>query len=419
VWSGVLIFLAGALVASVYFLLKNRRNTPYLELDLDALPALGDDLQTLAGLTSGAVTTGNLCQVVQNGALFPAMEADIAAAKCAIHFETFVWTRGQVERRFVELLSRKAREGVKVRLLIDAMGSSGGDERNLERLCEAGVEVSVYCKPHWWNLRRFNHRTHRKLLIVDGEVGYTFGHGIGDQWLGDGEDKDHWRDTAVRVEGPAVQALQSVFMENWIEESHCVPAGDGCFPKLEARGNCEAHVVSSASGDAVSSVALLYTVAIACARREVIIQNPYFAPDDGMCELLGMMVKRGVAVHLMVPGAHTDSPFVRRAGCHLYDGLLRDGVRVYEFKPTLIHQKIVIVDDIWSHIGSTNFDARSLSLNEEVGIGIRDARIAEELKAAFVDDLRRSQELTLKKWRRRPWRSRAFEWFAYQVHDQL
>jgi cardiolipin synthase A/B len=419
VLTNVLLFLAGVLLAAGYFLLKNRRNTPYLELDLDALPSLADDLQTLAGLTSGAVTRGNACQVLQNGALYPAMEADIAAATCTIHLETFVWTKGQLEQRFVDLLTRKAREGVKVRLLIDAMGGSGRDERNLQRLVDAGVQSSVYCKPHWWNLRRFNHRTHRKLLIVDGSIGYTFGHGIADQWLGDGEDKDHWRDTAVRVEGPAVQALQAVFMENWIEESHCVPAGDGCFPKLEARGDCDAHVVSSASGDSVSSVALLYTVAIACARREVIIQNPYFAPDDGVCELLGMMVKRGVAVHLMVPGKHTDSPFVRRAGCHLYGDLLRSGVRLYEFEPTLIHQKIVIVDDIWSHIGSTNFDARSLSLNEEVGIGVRDAKIAKELKTAYENDLRRSKELSLERWQRRSWRARAFDWFAYQVHDQL
>ncbi|MDY6948964.1 MAG: phospholipase D-like domain-containing protein [Pseudomonadota bacterium] len=418
-WSYVLTFLAGALLVTIYFLLKNRRNTPYLELDLDSLPPLGEDLRTLAGVTGGAVTAGNACRVLQNGALFPALEADIAAARCAVHLETFVWTAGVVERRMVELLSRKAREGVKVRVLIDAMGGSGCDEQNLERLRAAGVELSVYCKPHWWNLRRFNHRTHRKLLIVDGNIGYTFGHGIGDQWLGDGEDEKHWRDTAVRVEGPAVQALQSVFMENWIEESHCVPAGDGCFPELAPAGDSDAHVVSSASGDSVSSVALLYTVAIACARREVIIQNPYFAPDDGMCDLLVMMVKRGVAVHLMLPGAHTDSPFVRRAGCRLYGQLLEGGVRLYEFKPTLIHQKIVIVDEIWSHIGSTNFDARSLSLNEEVGIGIRDARVARELKDAFESDLRRSRELTLQAWRQRPWYSRAVDWIAYQVHDQI
>ena len=413
------LFLAGALLASAYFLLKNRRNTPYLELDLDALPALEDDLQALAGLTGGAVTTGNACTVLQNGALYPRMEADIAAAKCTVHLETFVWTAGMLEQRFIELLGRKAREGVKVRLLIDAMGASGANEENLKQLADEGVQLSMYCKPKWWNLRRFNHRTHRKLLIVDGEIGYTFGHGIGDQWLGDGEDKEHWRDTAVRVEGPAVQGLQAVFMEYWIEESHCVPAGDGCFPKLEPKGECDAHVVSSASGDAVSSVALLYTVAIASARREVIIQNPYFAPDDGVCELLGMMVKRGVKVHLMVPGEHTDSPFVRRAGCYLYGDLLRAGVRLYEFQPTLIHQKVVIIDDVWSHIGSTNFDARSLSLNEEVGIGLRSRGIAKQLKQAYEADLQRSRELTSVEWERRPWRQRAFDWFAYQVHDQL
>jgi len=419
VWTAGLSFVAGALLASIYFLLKNRRNTPYLKLDLDALPALGDDLATLAGLTDGWVTSGNACRVLQNGELYPAMEADIAAAKSSIHLETFVWTRGQLERRFVRLLSRKASEGVEVRLLIDAMGGSGGDVENLQRLVEAGVQLFEYCRPRWLNLRRFNHRTHRKLLVVDGEIGYVFGHGIADQWLGNGEDEKHWRDTAVRVEGPTVHALQSVFMENWIEESKCVPAGEACFPKLENKGDCDAHVVHSASGDTVSSVALLYTVAMACARREIIIQNPYFVPDDGVCTLLGMMVKRGVAVHLMVPGSHTDSPFVRRAGCHLYEDLLRDGVRVYEFEPTLLHQKVVIIDAIWSHIGSTNFDARSLSLNEEAGIGMRSEQLARELKAAFENDLQRCHELTLATWRQRPWRSRAFDWFAYRVHDQL
>ena len=269
------------------------------------------------------------------------------------------------------------------------------------------------------NLSRFNHRTHRKLLIVDGSVGYAFGHGIADQWLGQGEDKDHWRDTAVRIEGPAVHGLQAVFMENWIEETHCIPTGPGCFPSLQQTGPVKAHVFSSASGDAISSVALVYTVAIASARKEVIIQNPYFVPDDGVCELLGTMVKRGVAVHLMVPGKHTDSPFVRNAGCYLYEALLRTGVRVYEFEPTLLHQKIVIVDGIWSHVGSTNFDSRSLALNEEVGIGLLDEQVAGELRAAFEVDLKRSSELTLQAWRKRPVYSRAWSWFAYKLHAQL
>ena len=180
-----------------------------------------------------------------------------------------------------------------------------------------------------------------------------------------------------------------------------------------------AHVFSSASGDSVSSVALIYTVAIASARKEVIIQNPYFAPDDGVCELLGKMVKRGVAVHLMVPGKHTDSHFVRDAGCFLYEDLLRAGVRVYEFEPTLPHQKVVIVDGIWSHVGSTNFDARSLALNEEAGIGMLDRDVARQLRAAFEADLTRSTEITLERWMKRSWRAKVWSWLAYRLHDQL
>jgi cardiolipin synthase len=415
----VIWMLLGAAVSGVYLIFTHRRNTPYLKLELDNLPPLTEGLATLAGLTEGAVYQGNAVTVLQNGSLFPAMQADIEAAQHTVHLETFVWTKGMVEEQFVQLLCRKVKQGVKVRLLVDAMGGSGGNSTCFKRLCDGGVELSHYCQPRWINLKRFNHRTHRKLLIVDGSIGYTFGHGIADQWLGQGQDKDHWRDTAVRVEGPAVHGLQAVFMENWVEETHCIPAGPGCFPVLKDVGTVQAHVFSSASGDSVSSVALVYTVAIASARKEVVIQNPYFVPNDGVCELLGMMVKRGVTVHLMVPGKHTDSPFVRDAGCYLYEALLRAGVHVYEFAPTLLHQKIVIVDGIWSHVGSTNFDSRSLALNEEVGIGVLDERIATELRSAFEADLRHSSELHLQAWRHRPVRSRAWSWLAYRLHAQL
>ncbi|MEO7774300.1 MAG: phospholipase D-like domain-containing protein [Steroidobacteraceae bacterium] len=417
--TAILLLAAGALVATIWFVLSVRSRTPHVDLEFDTLPSLRDDLRTLAGLTKGATYQGNAATVLQNGALFPAMEEDMRAARHTIHLETFVWTAGEIEQRFVNLLVDKARAGVKVRVMLDALGASSADEQQIDRLCKNGVQLAHYCKPRWWNLQRFNHRTHRKLLIVDGETGYTFGHGIADQWLGDGQDEQHWRDTAVRVTGPVVQGLQSVFVENWIEETHCVPSGAGCFPPLERQGDVEAHVVSSSSGDAVSSVALLYTVAIACARHEIIIQNPYFAPDDGVCKLLAMMVRRGVAVHLMVPGAHTDSPFVRRAGCALYGDLLRAGVRLYEFQPTLIHQKIVIIDGVWSHVGSTNFDSRSLALNEEVGIGLRGEEIAAQLRSAYEDDLRRSREVTLEEWNRRPWFSRLIDLAVYQVHGQL
>jgi cardiolipin synthase len=400
-------------------LLTRARGTPYLELEPDEYPEIKDALPLIAGLTESSVHEGNAAQVFQNGEIFPAMLQDIAAAKHSVHLETFVWTQGEVEKRFVDALSEKARSGVKVRVMIDCLGGSSASSAELDRLKASGVQLSIYCKPHWWNFGRFNHRTHRKILVVDGRVGYTFGHGIADQWLGGGTDEHHWRDTGVRLEGPVVHSLQSVFAQNWVEETHCLPACDECFPALEPAGDVPAHVVSSASEDAVSSVALLYTVAIAMARREVLIQNPYFAPNDGVVELFAMMVKRGVKISLMLPGEHTDSPFVRRAGRNLYAAMLEAGVKLYEFEPTLLHQKIVVVDGIWSHVGSTNFDARSLALNEEVGVGILDARVAADLKAAFKRDLRHCRELELEQWRRRPLFDRAFERFAYLLHDQL
>jgi cardiolipin synthase len=408
-----------AFVCLLAVVLTRARGTPYLELDPDSYPPIQDALPMMAGLTDSAVHEGNSVTLFQNSALFPAMLADIANAEQTVHLETFVWHSGQVEKAFVDALAARARAGVKVRVLIDSLGGSNASEAELRRLKASGAKLANYCKPRWWNLGRFNHRTHRKLLVIDGRIGYAFGHGIADEWLGNGEDPDHWRDTGVRLEGPVVHALQAVFAQNWVEETHTLLAGDNCFPVLEHRGDVSMHVVSSASGDAVSSVATLYTVAIAASRREVLIQNPYFAPGDGVVDLFAMMVRRGVEVHLMVPGKHTDSPFVRRAGCSLYTPLLEAGVRLYEFEPTLLHQKIVVVDGLWSHVGSTNFDARSLALNEEVGVGMLDAGVAAELRTAFQQDLRRSHELKLEEWRRRPVYDRVFERFAYLLHEQL
>jgi cardiolipin synthase A/B len=411
--------VGAALLAVLIFAISHRRRTPYLKLDPDEFPPIDQALPLLAGLTESAVYQGNAATVLQNGAFFERVLQDIAAARSSIHLETFIWHAGRVEAEFVAALGKALAAGVRVRLLLDAIGSSKADEQHLEQLRSKGAEVVIYGPVRIWNWRRFHQRTHRKLLVIDGVIGYTFGHGFGDEWLGDGDGPGHWRDTGIRIEGPVVHGLQSVFAQNWVEATHRLPAQAGCFQENERAGEAAAHVVSSASGDALSSVAMLYTVAIACARRAVLIQNPYFAPDAGVVELLAMMVKRGVAVHLMLPGRHTDSPFVRRAGCHLYAPLLRAGVRLYEFEPALLHQKVVVVDRLWSHVGSTNFDARSLALNEEVGIGVLDERVAAELTAAFRNDLERSRELTLAEWSQRRVHDRALDGLAYLVHDQL
>jgi cardiolipin synthase len=373
----------------------------------------------LTGLTGSPRYDGNAAIVLQNGRLFDAFEKDIAGARHTIHLETFVWTKGVLERRMVDLLCAAASRNVVVRVLIDGVGSSGADAHALERLKNAGIELTIYRPPRKWNLRRLNHRTHRKLLIVDGCIGYTFGHGIADQWLGDALDTRQWRDTGVRLEGPVVHGLQAIFIGHWIEETRRVPADEGCFPELVAKGTSAVHVVSSDAGEIISSVSLLYTLCIASAKKEILIQNPYFVPGEGVVDLLGMMVARGVVVRLMVPGGHTDSPIVRHAGCHLYAGLLEAGVQLYEYERTLCHQKIVVVDGVWSHIGSTNFDARSLALNEEAGVGILDTQVAEELRQAFEADLGSARQLETETWKRRGLRRRCLEWLLYRLHEQL
>lgn len=251
----VLSAVVTALACGIFFLLTRARGTPYLKLNPEEYPQIKDALPLIAGLTESTVHEGNAARLFQDGALFPAMLADIAAATHSVHLETFVWSAGKVETSFVDALSAKARDGVKVRVLIDCLGASRASAAELERLERSGVQLARYCKPRWWNFGRFNHRTHRKLLVVDGRIGYTFGHGVADQWLGNGTDPQHWRDTGVRLEGPVVHALQSVFAQNWVEETHGLPACNICFPPLERAGEVSAHVVSSAAADAVSSVA--------------------------------------------------------------------------------------------------------------------------------------------------------------------
>ncbi len=415
----LLVAISAAAMTLLYVMWTRRRRTPRLHLDPDTIPPVAELLPTLSGLTGGMVHKGNSADVLHNGQLFPSMLRDIGDARTSVHLETFVWSAGELERRFVQALAAKAGQGITVRVLVDAIGASKADVGRLDSLRASGAKVAVYRPPRPWNWRRLNHRTHRKLLIVDGRIGYTFGHGIADEWLGDAEDEDHWRDTGIRAEGPVVHGLQAVFAENWVEESKEFLVGDSCFPELAQTGDTDAYVVSSASGDELSKVAIAYTVAIAAATREVLIQNPYFAPDRGVVDLLKLMVKREVEIHLMVPGGKTDSPFVRRAGCYLYEALMRAGVRIYEYGRTLNHQKIMIVDGVWSHVGSTNFDARSLELNEEISVGLIDEGIAAELKQAFERDLQYCRELSLGQWRARSRRVRIVENVAFQLHKQL
>ena len=416
-WVIVLLAVISAWLAMFIVLGSRRRNPP---LRLEEVPDVCSILPSVAGLTRGSICEGNTVEILQNGdGFFPAILRDIAAARASVHLETYVWSKGKIARQVAEALIAKAAEGVEVRLLVDALGAQNREAALFDRMKAAGVKVAVYCPLRPSNVTRWNNRTHRKILVVDGRIGHVFGHGIGDQWMGNGEDEDHWRDTAVRVEGPVAHALQSVFTENWVEETLEVIVGEKYFPTLENAGSTPAHVVSSSSGDAISAVSMIYSIALASARREVFIQNPYFAPRWDVVELMAKRVKEGVKIHLMLPGKRTDNRLVRHAGHYLVRGLLEAGIRVYEYERTLIHQKTMVVDGLWAHVGSTNFDARSLEINEEASISMIDEAVSKALQDAFEADLQHARELELAKWERRSIWHRVVDRVAYSIHAHL
>jgi cardiolipin synthase len=265
-----------------------------------------------------------------------------------------------------------------------------------------------------------NNRDHRKLVIIDGHIGYIGGHGIADEWTGNAQDKKHWRDTFVRIQGPVVNQLQAAFCENWIEETGDVPVGPLYFPRIPAAGTAVAHVSYSSPGGNVSSVKLLYYLAISSANKELIIQNPYFLPDDSAIEALKKAVDRGVKVSIMIPSADVnDSAIVQHASHHHYGTLLKRGIQVYEYNRTLLHQKIIIVDGVWSSVGSTNFDDRSFDINDEVSIGIYDPTVAQQLRAAYFDDMRYAKKIELKQWKDRGFMHKLQDGAAWSLNGQL
>jgi cardiolipin synthase len=317
-------------------------------------------------------------------------------------------------------LAAKAREGIEVRVLVDASGGHRMEER-LERLMRnAGAQVRMFHPVRFSNLGRLNKRDHRKIMIIDGRIGYIGGFGFATEWTGKAQDKDHWRDTGLRVVGPTVNRLQGAFCENWIEETGEIPAGERYFPHLSPSGSTQAHVAYTSANGSISSVQVLYYLAINAARREIIIQNPYMLPDKEAIQAFADAVARGVDVKVMVPATSaTDSPIVQHASHHQFGRLLQAGVKIWEYKPTLLHQKIMVVDGVWSCVGSTNFDDRSFQVNDEISMGVVDPVIAAELRGAFANDLRYASQRTYEQWHRRSLWHKLIDQLAYFGSSQL
>lgn len=375
-------------------------------------------MRSFAALTGSRVVYGNAVQIVQNARFFDAFLDDAARALHHVHLETFLWMNGDVSDRVVETLSASARRGVEVRVLVDQRGAKTTSPNAWRALRQAGADFRVYHRARPQELGWYNNRDHRKIVVVDGRIGYTFGHGIADMW-GAGRGGG-WRDTAARFEGPVVGELQMAFLENWIKVKGNPLIGDAYFPRLEAKGSIPMHVAWVAHAETPSAVQRLYYLAIASAKRELILQNPYFIPDRYAIRLYAEAVARGVSVSLMLPTARTsDFPIVQHASHYYYGPLLHAGATVYEYTRSGIHQKVLIVDREWCTIGSTNFDPRSFRINDEISVAIHDPEVAQELARAFEEDVRGAEKWTLERWNERTLAHRVTDQASVLVKRQL
>ncbi len=380
--------------------------------------------RTLGHLLGPSLVGGNRVEALVNGdRIFAAMLAAIDAARHSITLETYIYWSGEIGGRFATALAERARAGVKVHVLLDWVGSNIIDSASIEQMQAAGVEVTRYNKPRWHHLDRVNNRTHRKLLVVDGRIGFTGGVGIADPWLGDAATPEQWRDTHFRVEGPVVAQLQAAFLDNWIQATGNVPYGDDYFPPLAPAGgeggNMQAQMFTSSPGGGSESMQLMYLLSLASANRSVRLSMSYFVPDDVAIDSMIAALARGVQVQIIVPGPLIDAAVVRRASRARWGRLLAAGVQIYEYMPTMYHCKVMIVDDLWVSVGSTNFDNRSFAVNDEANLNVLDARFAQQQVAIFQDDLARSRRVTLEQWQARPWRERVVEWIADKIGSQL
>ncbi|KFI06149.1 cardiolipin synthase [Massilia sp. BSC265] len=382
-----------------------------------------DDAQfrrSLGVLLGPPIVEGNKVEVLLNGdQIFPAMLEAIRAAKKTITFETYIYWSGSIGQEFTDALIERARAGVKVHVMLDFMGSLKLDLAQIDAMKGAGVQVQRYHKPVWWKLARLNNRTHRKLLVIDGKVGFTGGVGIADQWRGNAQDKDHWRDTHFRIEGPVVGQVQAVFNDNWTKATGTVLDGADYFPALQHAGDMPAQMFSSSPTGGAESMHLMYLMAITSARKTIDLAAAYFVPDDLTIRTLIEAAKRGVRVRILMPGEIIDSDLVKAASRERWGELLAAGVKLAEYQPTMYHVKALIVDNLLVSVGSTNFDNRSFSINDEANLNILHEGFAREQTAIFEDDWRRSNQVTKAEFRERPWWQRLTTGLASLVGAQL
>ena len=374
----------------------------------------------LGALLGPPFLAGNRTTALHNGdRIFPAMLAAIRGARSTVTFETYIYWSGDIGRAFATALADKARQGVKVHVLLDWVGSAKVEDSLIAEMTAAGVQIRKFHPPHWSNLGRMNNRTHRKLLVVDGSVGFTGGVGIATLWTGNAQDPEHWRDSHFKIEGPVVAQMQSVFIDNWIKVTGDVLHGPGYFAALEPVGKGLAQMFSSSPSGGSESMQLMYLLAITSASRSIDLAAAYFVPDDLVSRALIEAMRRGVKLRIVVPGEHIDSETVRSASRARWGPLLAAGAVIAEYRPTMFHCKVMIVDGLLVSVGSTNFDNRSFRLNDEATLNLLDADFAKEQTLVFNADLALSRGVSLAAWQARPWQEKLAERVASLIGSQL
>ncbi len=375
---------------------------------------------SLSGLTHGTCLSGNTVEVLENGHFFDVLLEAIAKAERSVHFETFLWKEGQLGAKLAAALAERARAGIVVRVLLDANGCKAMGEAACTELAAAGCKVVRYHDKRLRNIGVLNRRDHRKIVVLDGRTAFVGGHCIVDSWLGDAQDSEHVRDISVRVSGPVVTTVQSAFSENWVGETGEMFVGDDVFPVLKRTGDVAVHVARVKPERAAPAVKILHHLVLCLARERLWIQNPYFLPELEAIEAMKAAVKRGVDVRVMVPSAEaSDMPIVQHAAHHNFERLLEGGVRIFEYRKTLLHQKVMTIDGLWCAIGSSNFDDRSFEINDEITLGINDAALAREFEAIFERDMAQCVELELGSWKQRGAWHKLKDRALYLFNEQL
>lgn len=413
-----LAFLGLVLIFCLFFI---RRKTLEYKLEHSFAVSSPEFFGSALALTNPLPETGNKIELLQNGdQFFPAMLEAIRSAKKTINFAAYILKSDSMGHQFRDAFCERARAGIEVRVLLDGIGSGWDlDNSDVRMMTDAGCKFAYYHPVQSWRMDRTNRRSHRRMLIVDGTIGFTGGAAFSDKWSGNAQDANHWRDTHARLEGPIVANLQSAFQGHWVKTFGEALTGAGQFPLLPSAGNVKAQIVESHSFSSAAPIPMVQAVTFASAERRIWIANPYCTPSDDQVDLLVKAVRRKVDVRLLLPGPHNDQPMTESAGRTAYGRLLEGGVKIFEYQPTMIHSKTMVADGHFSMVGSSNLDPRSSEINEEIDLVVYDEKFGREMEAAFEKDLQQSREYTLQEFKNRSWWERTTEWLMLPFRSQL